>query len=96
MTSEMRWYNLLMDTKVLRYNVVIKKEGKYYIAHVPTLGISDFGKTIAEVKRNVKGAIEVHIEGLAKTGTQIPKADTTDFIISQTEVTAPKNAKFAF
>lgn len=84
-----------MNTKVLRYNIVIKKEGKDYIAHVPTLGISDFGKTVTEAKRNVKGAIETHIEGLAKTGTQIPKADRTGFIISQTEVHAPKNAKFA-
>jgi predicted RNase H-like HicB family nuclease len=85
-----------MDTKVLRYNVVLKKEGKDYIAHVPTLGISDFGKSITEAKKNVKDAIEIHIEGLAKTGTQIPKADTSEFINIQTEVVAPKNAKFAF
>lgn len=85
-----------MDTKVLRYNVVIKKEEKEYIAHVPTLGISDFGKSMAEAKKNVKAAIECHIEGLAKTGTQIPHADTSDFYISQTKVVAPKNAKFAF
>lgn len=85
-----------MDTKALRYNVVIKKEGKHYIAHVPTLGISDFGSTIVQVKKNVQLAIECHIEGLAKTGTQIPPADTSDFYISQAEVSIPKNAKFAF
>ena len=35
-----------MKTTILKYNVIIKKEGKYFVAYAPTLGISDFGKTI--------------------------------------------------
>lgn len=56
-----------MKVNLLKYNVVIKKEGKDYIAHVPTLGISDFGKTIEEAQENTKNAIRCHIEGLLKT-----------------------------
>ena len=61
-----------MKTTVLRYHVVIRKTGSNYIADVPTLGISDFGKTLEEAKKNVQNAIAIHIEGLAKTKTEIP------------------------
>lgn len=85
-----------MDTKVLRYNVIIKKEGKDFVAYVPTLGISDFGKTVDQAKQHVKEAIECHIEGLIKTKSEVPFSDTQDFYISQTEVTLPKAIKFAY
>lgn len=85
-----------MKKSPLRYNVVIRKEGKFYIANVPTLGISDFGKTVSEAKKNVKSAIEVHIEGLVKTKTEVPAPDVNDFYISQTEVSAPKGILFAY
>lgn len=57
---------------MLRYNVFIKKEGKYVVAYVPTLGISDFGKTIEEAQKNIKNAIAIHIEGLLKTKNEVP------------------------
>lgn len=85
-----------MKLNLLKYNIVIKKERKYYIANVPTLGISDFGKTIDEAKRNVKSAIEVHIEGLVKTKAEVPNPDTQDYYISQTEIIAPQNIVFAY
>ena len=85
-----------METKVLRYNVIIKKEGKDFVAYVPTLGISDFGKTVDDAKRHVKDEIECHIEGLVKTKSEVPFPDTQDFYISQTEVILPKAIKFAY
>lgn len=85
-----------MKTKVLRYNTVIRKEGKDYVAYVPTLGISDFGKTIDLAQKNVKKAIECHIEGLAKTGFEIPTPDSTDFYIGQANIDVPDNFKFAY
>lgn len=84
-----------MKTAVLRYNVVIRKEDKNYIADVPTLGISDFGKTVGSAKKNVKQAIFCHIEGLIKTRTDVPQPDTEDFYISQAEVSISKAFKFA-
>lgn len=81
---------------ILRYNVIIQKEGKDFIAYVPTLGISDFGKTIELAKKNVRQAIICHIEGLSKTKTEIPQPDLQEFYLSQTEIPAPSNFKFAF
>ncbi len=83
-------------TNILRYNVIIQKEGKYFVAYVPTLGISDFGKTIEQAKKNVRGAIACHVEGLVKTNTEIPQPDVQEFYLSQTEIPAPANLKFAF
>jgi len=85
-----------MKTTTLRYTTIIRKEGKYYVADVPTLGISDFGKSIEEVKKNIKGTIEITLEGLAKIGDEIPQPDAPDFYVSQSEVSIPKGAKFAF
>lgn len=83
-------YYICMKTTMLRYNVLIKKEGKQYIAYVPTLGISDFSSTIEKAKDNAHDAIACHIEGLLKTRTEIPEPDTQEFYISQTEITIPK------
>lgn len=85
-----------MKTTVLKYNVLIKKEGKQYISYVPTLGISDFGKNIEEAKKNTEKAIVLHVEGLIKTDDQVPAPDTQEFFISQSQVTVPSNIKFAF
>ena len=85
-----------MDETILRYNLLIRKEGKHFVAYVPTLGISDFGRTVEAAKLNVKAAIACHVEGLIKTGDDIPSPDTTDFYISPSEVTVSKHLKFAF
>lgn len=79
-----------MKTTLLRYNVLIKKEGTNYIAYVPTLGISDFGKTLDDTQRHIKQAIAIHIEGLIKTGADVPAPDATEFYVSQTEINLPK------
>lgn len=85
-----------MKATVLKYNVLIKKEGKHFVAYVPTLGISDFGSSIDLAKRHVEKAIETHVEGLIKTGTEIPMSDTQEFFISQAQITLHKVPHFAF
>lgn len=85
-----------MKTNVLHYYVIIQKEGKYFVAYVPTLGISDFGKTIEQAKKNVQEAIACHIEGLVKTGTEVPCPDVEEFYLSRAEIPAPPKLKFAF
>lgn len=84
-----------MKTTVFRYNVLLKKEEKRYIAYVPTLGISDFGKTVGQAQKNVKNAIACHIEGLMKTKTEIPAPDTQEYYISQAEVSIPHSTRFS-
>ncbi|HCM38208.1 MAG: hypothetical protein UV61_C0019G0041 [Candidatus Gottesmanbacteria bacterium GW2011_GWB1_43_11] len=85
-----------MKTAILRYQVVIRKEGSSYIADVPTLGISDFGETIEKAKKNIHAAIQCHIEGLIKTNTEVPKPDTDDYFISVTEVSIPQPVRLAY
>ena len=84
-----------MKTKDFKYNVFVRKEGKYYVAYVPALGISDFGKTVAQANKNVKNAIECHIEGLIKTKSEIPAPDTKDFYLLKTRVSLPQDTRFA-
>jgi len=85
-----------MKTTVLRYHVMIHKEGNQYIADVPTLGISDFGRTITLAKDHVQDAIVCHIEGLQKTNTPIPPPDTDDVYFGSTEVSFPGTVRFAY
>jgi len=84
-----------MRTTLLRYHVVIRKEGKAYIADVPTLGISDFGLTPELAKRHVRDAIATHIEGLIKTNTPVPSPDTEEYYLSTTEVPVTGSIRFA-
>ncbi|KKU03205.1 MAG: hypothetical protein UX99_C0003G0044 [Candidatus Amesbacteria bacterium GW2011_GWB1_47_26] len=85
-----------MQTNVLKYNVIIRKEGRYFVAYAPTLGISDFGATVDFAKRHVHKAIACHIEGLIKTSSEVPRPDTGEFYLSQTEVTVSRAPKFAY
>lgn len=84
-----------MKTTVLRYQVVIRKQKGNYVADVPTLGISDFGKTLELAKKNVQNAIQCHIEGLIKTNSEVPAPDTPDYYIGVAEINLPKPLTFA-
>jgi len=81
-----------MKKTLLEYTVMIRKEGKDYIAHVPSLGISDFGSTLAKVQKNVKNAIICHLEGLKKTGEEIPTPDANNYYVSH--VSIPMSGNF--
>ena len=50
-----------------------------------------------ECPKNVEQAIEIHIEGLVKTHTEVPSPDASDDVyFSQASVKAPKNATFIY
>jgi len=57
-----------METKALNYRVIVEKEpsekGFVYVAYAPTLGISDFGKTVEQAVNNIGKAIKLYIETL--------------------------------
>ena len=42
----------------------IKKGEKYYIARCPELGVTTQGKTKKEARKNLKEAVELHIEAM--------------------------------
>lgn len=57
----------------MRYAIVIEKAGPNFSAYVPDLpGCIATGATVEEVEREIREAIEFHIEGLREDGTPVP------------------------
>lgn len=57
----------------MRYAVVIENAGPNYSAYVPDLpGCVATGATVEEVEREIRAAIEFHIEGMRQDGSPIP------------------------
>lgn len=61
----------------MRYAVVIEKAGNNYSAYVPDLpGCITTGHTVEEIERNMRDAIELHLEGMIEDGETIPEPTT--------------------
>jgi predicted RNase H-like HicB family nuclease len=57
----------------MRYAVVIEKAAGNYSAYVPDLpGCVATGRTIEEVTREIREAIEFHLDGIRADGDPIP------------------------
>ena len=57
----------------MRYAIVIENAGPNYSAYVPDLlGCVATGISIEEVEREIREAIEFHLEGLREDGAPIP------------------------
>ncbi|MGZ0020066.1 type II toxin-antitoxin system HicB family antitoxin [Nitrosomonas sp. wSCUT-2] len=58
----------------MRYAIVVEKAGNNYSAYVPDLpGCVATGSTIKETEREIREAIELHIEGMMEDGLPIPQ-----------------------
>ena len=68
----------------MRYAIVIENAGPNFSAYVPDLpGCVATGATIDEVQREMREAIELHIEGMREDGEPIPQpsvAETRRFL----------------
>ena len=57
-----------------RYAIVVEKAKSNYSGYVPDLpGCIATGATVRETERRLRGAIEVHLQGLREDGLPIPK-----------------------
>jgi len=57
----------------MKYAVVIERADSNYSAYVPDLqGCVATGSTIEEVEREIREAIEFHLEGLKEDGLSVP------------------------
>ncbi len=57
-----------------KFAVVIEKGPNNYSAYVPDLpGCVSAGKTLAEIEKNIREAIEFHIEGMIEDGDPVPE-----------------------
>ncbi len=60
-----------------RYAVIIERGENNYGAYVPDLpGCVSTGATVEEVERNIREAIDFHLEGMRLVGEPIPEATT--------------------
>jgi predicted RNase H-like HicB family nuclease len=58
----------------MQYAIMIEKGKRNYSAYVPDLpGCVATGKSLPEVKREMREALEFHIEGLRDDGLPVPK-----------------------
>ncbi len=70
----------------MRYLTIIEKTGTGYSAYSPDLlGCVSTGMTYEEVEKNMREAIEFHLDGLKLEGYEIPQPSTSSTYI---EVTA--------
>ena len=66
----------------MRYAVVIEQADSNYSAYVPDLqGCVATGSTIEDVEKNIREAIEFHLEGLKEDGLSIPiPSSSVDYV----------------
>lgn len=58
------------------FRAIIEPDEKGYHGFVPILrGLHTCGKTIEEIKKNLKEAIRCHVAGLLKDGEKIPQEE---------------------
>lgn len=63
-----------MASREMRYAVVIERAPSNLAAYVPDLpGCVATGRTLDEVTREIREAIEFHIEGLRRAGQPVPE-----------------------
>ena len=65
-----------------RYAVVFEKAESNWAAYVPDLpGCITTGSTLEETKRNIREAVELHLEAMQEIGESIPRPTTdVDFV----------------
>ncbi len=62
----------------MKYAVVIEKTQSNYSAYVPDLpGCVATGSTIEEVEKEIREAIEFHIEGMRQDGEFVPQPSSS-------------------
>lgn len=70
----------------MKYLVVIEKGARNYSAYSPdVLGCVATGKTIEETLKNMKDALEFHLEGMLENGEKIPAPKGLSYYLSQTD-----------
>ncbi len=73
-----------MSSRQIRYAVVIEQAGANYSAYVPDLpGCIATGKTVADAEREIREAVEFHLEGMREDGVPIPEPTTlAEYVIA--------------
>ena len=69
----------------MKYTVVIERTSNNYAAYVPDLpGCVATASTREEVLKEIREAIEFHIEGMREDGELVPEPQTTAAVVDAT------------
>ena len=75
---------------IMKYAVVVERTPNNYSAYVPDLpGCVSVGDTLEEVERNIREAIEFHLDGMREDGLPISEPQTTALMVEVDAVPAP-------
>ncbi len=90
-----------MEKQLLNYRIIIDKEtypngSLVYVAHCPTLGISDYGDTVEDVLKSIKQGIELAVESLSKEKQEVPIDHVDDQIITSTKIYVSSRLPLSF
>lgn len=67
----------------MKYLIVIEKSQKNYSAYVPDLpGCIATGRSIEQVRKNIRQAIDFHLDGLREDHLPIPRPTTMGRYVS--------------
>lgn len=70
----------------MKYLVIIEKGKNNYSAYSPDiLGCVSTGKTVEETIKNMKEALEFHLEGMIASGENIPNPKGLSFYLEQSD-----------
>jgi predicted RNase H-like HicB family nuclease len=70
----------------MKYLVIIETGENNYSAYTPDVsGCIATGKTVEETLRNMKEALEFHLEGMIEDGEDIPLPKGINFYLEQTD-----------
>ena len=50
----------------LKFTTTYHKEGKWYVAYCPELGVTSQGKTLEEAQKNIREAVLLYLEDIPK------------------------------
>ncbi len=50
----------------LKFTTTYHKEGKWYVAFCPELGVTSQGKNLDEAQKNIREAVELYLEDIPK------------------------------
>lgn len=56
---------------IYKSTVIIKKEGKWFVARSLELGVTTQGRTVEEAKKNLKEAVELYLEDMPKSRKEL-------------------------
>ena len=75
----------------MKYTIVIEQSPNNYAAYVPDLpGCVATASTREELLKEIREAIEFHIEGMREDGEPVPEPQATAEVVEVAEVTEAK------